>query len=102
MIDIKEIYSELKSGILNLGKDIEIRPTKSYIAFRRKHNFVSFVFLRSNLKAFINIGINQINDPLKKTKDYAKFSGKIVEISIKDRSEISYVLTLIKQAYEKN
>ena len=100
--DIKEIYSELKSGILNLGKDIENRPTKSYIAFRRKHNFVSFVFPRSNLKAYINIGINQINDPLKKTKDYAKFSGKIVEISIKDRSEISYVLNLIKQAYEKN
>jgi predicted transport protein len=55
--NIKEIYSELKSGILNLGKDMEIRPTKSYIAFRRKHNFVSFVFLASNLKAYINIGI---------------------------------------------
>ena len=39
----------------------------------------------------INIGINQFNDPLKKTKEYAKFSGKIVEISIKDTSEISYI-----------
>jgi predicted transport protein len=27
---------------------------------------------------------------------------KIVEVSIKNRSEISYVLTLIKQSYEKN
>jgi predicted transport protein len=99
--NIKQIYSELKSLTLNLGKDIEIRPNKSYVAFCRKHNLVSFHFLRSKLKAYINIGIDQINDPLKKAKDYAKFSGKIVEVSIKDRSEISYVLTLIKQAYEK-
>lgn len=49
---------------------------------------------------YINVGINQINDPLKKAKDYAKFSGKIVEISIENRSEVSYALTLIKQAYE--
>jgi Domain of unknown function (DUF5655) len=45
--NIKEMYSELKTAILNLGKDIEVRPTKSYIAFRRKHNVVSFHFLRS-------------------------------------------------------
>jgi predicted transport protein len=63
---------------------------------------VSFHFLKSSLKVYTNIGINQINDPLKKAKDYAKFSGKIVEVSIKDRSEISYVLSLIRQAYERN
>jgi predicted transport protein len=38
-----EIYSELKSAILNLGKDIEVRPKKQYVAFRRKQAFVSFV-----------------------------------------------------------
>ena len=45
---VKEMYSELKSAILNLGKDIEVRPKKQYVAFRRKQAFVSFVFLRSN------------------------------------------------------
>jgi predicted transport protein len=62
---------------------------------------VSFHFLRSKLKLYINIGINQINDLLKKAKDYAKFSGKIIEITIKDRNEIPYALSLIKPAYEK-
>jgi predicted transport protein len=63
---------------------------------------VSFVFLNLKLKSYINIGINQINDPLKKAKDYAKFSGKIVEVSIKDKSDIPYALSLIKQAYERS
>jgi predicted transport protein len=76
-------------------------PTKSYIAFRRKQNFVSFRFLRSNLKVHLNIGINQINDPLKKAKDYARFSSKMTEITIKDRNEIPHVLSLIKQAYDR-
>ena len=98
----KEIYSELKSAILDLGKDIEIRPTKSYIPFRRKQNFVSFNFLRSNLRMHLNVGINQVDDPLKKAKDYARFSGKMIEIRIKDRNEIPYTLSLIKQAYEKS
>jgi predicted transport protein len=34
--EVKEIYSELKSNILTLGKDIEVRPKKFYVAFRRK------------------------------------------------------------------
>lgn len=41
---VKGIYWELKSAILNLGKDIEVRPRKQYIVFHREQNFVSFEF----------------------------------------------------------
>jgi predicted transport protein len=99
---VREMYSELKSAILNLGKDIEIRPRKHYVAFHRKQNFVSFHFFRSKLKLHFNIGINQVNDPLNKARDYAKFSGKMIEITIKDRNEIPYVLPILKQAYENS
>jgi predicted transport protein len=59
---MSEIYSELKSAILNLGKE-------TVCCFRRKQAFVSVVFLRSKLKAYLNIETNQINDPLKKARD---------------------------------
>ena len=102
---IKEVYSELKSAILNLGKDIEVRPKKHYVAFRRKQAFVSVIFLKSKLKAYLNIEMNQINDPLRKVRDVKNighYSSGNTEITIKDRNEISYALTLIKQAYEKS
>jgi predicted transport protein len=70
---------------------------------RRKHAFVSFIFLKSKLKAYLNIEINQINDPLKKArdvKDIGRYSSGKTEIIIADRSELPYVVTLIKQAYE--
>jgi predicted transport protein len=102
---IKELYSELKSAILSLGKDIEVRPKKKYVAFRRKQAFVSIIFLKSKLKAYLNIEIDQINDPLKKArdvKDIGHYSSGKTEIIIADRGELSYVLSLIKQAYERS
>jgi hypothetical protein len=45
--NIKELYMDLKSAILSLGKDIEIRPKKFYITFRRKQGFVGLQFLKS-------------------------------------------------------
>jgi hypothetical protein len=50
--NIRELYSELKSVILTLGDDIEIRPKKLYVAFRRKQGFVGFVFLKSLVLSF--------------------------------------------------
>jgi predicted transport protein len=102
---IKELYSELKSAILSLGKDIEVRAKKLYVAFRRKQTFVSIIFLKSKLKAYLNVEINQIDDPLKKArdvKDIGHYSSGKTEIIIADRGELSYVLSLIKQAYERS
>lgn len=102
---VKEMYSELKSAILSLGKDIEIRTKKQYVAFRRKQAFVSFVFLRSKLKAYLNIEMNQINDPLKKArdvKDIGHYSSGKTEIIITEADQIPYAISLIKQAYERS
>jgi hypothetical protein len=66
--NIKESYMDLKSAILSLGKDIEIRPKKYYIAFRRKQGFVGLVFLKSKLKAYINIDFPEIQDPIKESE----------------------------------
>lgn len=96
---------DLKSAILSLGKDIEIRPKKYYIAFRRKQGFVGLVFLKSKLKAYLNIDFPEIQDPLKKARDVSKvghYSHGNTEVIIMKPDEIPYVSTLIKQAYEKS
>ena len=99
------MYSELKVAILNLGNDIEVRPKKHYVAFRRNQAFVSVVFLRSKLKAYLNIQINQINDHLKNArdvKDIGHYSSGKTEITITEANEIHYALSLIKQAYDRS
>jgi predicted transport protein len=68
-------------------------------------SFVSFLFLKSKLKAYLNIEIDQVHDPLKKArdvKDIGHYSSGKTEITIKEKSEIPYALSLIKQAYERS
>jgi predicted transport protein len=81
------------------------RTKKLYIAFRRKQAFVSVVFLRSKLKIYLNIEINQINDPLRKArdvKDIGHYSSGKTEMVITEADQISYALSLIKHAYERS
>ena len=66
--NIKDLYSELKSAILAIGDDIQLRCKKNYISFRRKPNFVAIRFRKSKLRLGFNIDVNHLNDPLKKAK----------------------------------
>jgi predicted transport protein len=66
---------------------------------------VSFLFLKSKLKAYLNIEIGQVDDPLEKArdvKDVGHYSSGKTEIIIKEKGDISYALSLIKQAYERS
>jgi predicted transport protein len=66
---------------------------------------VSFLLLKSKLKAYLNIEIDQVEDPLKKArdvKDIGHYSSGKTEIIIQEKSEISYAISLIKQAYERS
>jgi predicted transport protein len=66
---------------------------------------VSFIFIKSKLKAYLNIEIDQVEDPLKKTrdvKDVGHYSSVKTEIIIKEKGDIPYALSLIKQAYERS
>ena len=66
---------------------------------------MSVVFLKTRLKAYLNVEIDQVNDPLKKArdvKDIGHYSSGKTEIIIEEKSEIPYALSLIKQAYERD
>jgi predicted transport protein len=67
--NVKELYQELKAAITNLGTDVEVRPTKMYIAFRRNKGFTGVVVLRSKLKVYLNVDISQLQDPMKNARD---------------------------------
>ena len=72
---VKDLYSDLKSGILRFGKDIEVRPKKHYISYRHNNAFVGFIFLKSKLKAYLNIQLSHLHDPLKNGRDVTKIGN---------------------------
>jgi predicted transport protein len=102
--NIKELYQTLRARALDLGNDIRIKTNKTYIAFSRKHNFLSIRVTKSFLKLHLNIRKSELNDPLHKAKDIVGVlhASGLTEIHIKEPNEIQYVLPFIQQSYNTN
>jgi len=102
---IKEIYEELKERILNMGNDIEIRPRKYYIGFIANTNFVDIHPQKSQIKMYINLTKGKLDDPKKMARDVSNighWGNGDYEIIIKPKSDLDYVMTLVKQSYKKH
>ena len=95
----KSIYNELKNSILSFGTNISVKPVKMYIAFVRKSSFVSVLLKKSHLTIVILMKTGSLVDPKNITKD--KGHG-YYEIKLKDSTDLGYIITLIKNAYDNN
>lgn len=102
--EIEELYENLKNGIMNLG-NLEIVPRKFYIAFVASSNITDIQIQKKSLKIWLNLKKGELDDPKQLASDV---SGKghlgngHYEIIIRDDSNIEYILSLIKQALNKN
>jgi len=100
--DIIELYENYKNAILNLSTDIEIKPQKWYIAYKKQKNIVDIEVQSKALKLWINLKRGQLNDPKKIMRDVSILKGHNgngdYEIIVKDTENLEYIMSLIKQA----
>ena len=107
--DIKEVYDKLKANIQIFGNDIEISPQKHYIAFKRKghsnRNFLSLKLHKNQIKLYLPIEKEKINDPKKLARDVSSIghhgTGRY-EIIINSTKDLDYITGLIKQSYSES
>ncbi|WNZ28480.1 MAG: hypothetical protein IAX21_07370 [Candidatus Bathyarchaeota archaeon] len=103
--NIIESYEELKSRILDLGENIEIRPRKKYIGFIANTNFIDVHLKKSKLKLWINLNKGELDDPKNMARDVSNighWGNGDYEISLNPNTELDYLMTLIKQSYKKH
>ena len=101
---IKEILQKLREEILNMNDQIREEVKKKYIAYELGRNFTEFVIQANAIEAYLNIHINQLNDPKKVAEDCTQvghWGTGDTRFKIKTLSEVPYAISLIKQAYEK-
>lgn len=98
---IFELYEIVKEAILALADDIEVKPQKLYIAFKKKKNIASVTLRKNQLNIYIGLPKGELNDPKGISRDVSNIghwgTGDYL-IKIKDTSEIEYIMSLIKQA----
>jgi predicted transport protein len=102
---VLRVYNELKENIFTIGQDITLKPKRVYIAFIRKTNFVDVVPRKSEIQLFLNLKEGVLNDPRKLARDISKLGhhgNGDYDIKLSETKDMGYVMSLIRQSYDKN
>ncbi len=103
--NIRALYEEVKESILSIGSDITMKPRQQHIVFIRHTNFVDVILYKSSLLLVLNIKKGVLNDPDNIARDVSNighWGNGDYEIKLEDSTNLGYVLTLIRQSYDKN
>lgn len=103
--DMKELYEKFKASLLSIGNDIKLKPTKKYIGFLSKTNFVDIHVQKKALKIWLNLIKGELNDPKGLARDVSNighWGNGDYELQVSDDENIDDIINLAKQSYKKN
>lgn len=103
--EIIELYERFKNAVLNINDNISINPTKVYIGFiYNKKNIVDICILKKAIKMWLNVKSGELNDPKNISRDVSAighWGNGDYEIKISDDENFEYIVSLIKDVYNK-
>ncbi len=103
----RELFDILSKEIKALDERIVEKFMKPYIAYKFKTNFVDIVVQTKDLKLYLKMNLNELQDEIKeklKIRDVSNIGRPCVgnmEVELETKENIPYCLGLIKQALEK-
>ena len=98
-----ELYEKFKAAILELSPDMEIKPQKWYIAFKRNGTNVSDIEIQKNkIKISVNLKAGKLDDPKKLMRDVSVLKGHSLngdyELHVDSDKDLQYIMSLVRQA----
>ena len=100
--EVAELYESYKNAILNLDTDIEVKPQKWYITFKKANNHIcSIETQKGGIKITINVPKGNLDDSKQLTRDVASvghLGNGDYAIKVSDTKYLEYIMSLIKQA----
>ena len=101
--EIQSLYYTLRSSILEL-EDVEVQPRKKYIGFVRDRSICSMFIQKKKIKLWINMKKGELNDGQGLMRDVSHIGHHGIgdyETLIDNDNDIEYIISLIKQSYNK-
>ena len=99
---IAELYQKFRQGVIQLGDDIEIKPKKMEIGFRKDSKvFTDICILKNSLKIWINLKKGKLDDPKHLAEDVSEkghWGNGDYQIQVETDKDLEYIMSLIKQA----
>ena len=101
---MRPLFDDLRTRVLSLNSCVSEEVRKLYIAYKAETNFVDVVPLRSRLSLVLNMKFHELHDPRGIAKDVTnlgRWGNGDVEIAIAEIQDLSYVIGLVRQAFER-
>jgi predicted transport protein len=98
--EMAELYEKFKNATLNLADDIEVKPQKDYIAFKKDRNIVCYELQKKQMKIFIGAKWGTIEDSKGLARDVSQvghFGTGDYQIQVDSDNDLEYIMSLIKQ-----
>lgn len=97
-----ELYRTFKAAILELSPDIEVKPQKFYIAFKKGSNISDIEIRKHGIKISVNLKSGRLDDPKKLMRDVSSLKGHSLngdyELKVDSDKDLEYIMSLVKQA----
>ncbi len=101
-----ELYERLKASLLALGTNVKVRPTKNYIGFISKTNFIDILIQKKTIKIWLNLKQGELLDDQRKAardvSNIGHWGNGDYELQIPDEKDFDYIINLAKQSYIRN
>ncbi|MBU1349750.1 DUF262 and DUF1524 domain-containing protein [Patescibacteria group bacterium] len=101
---IKSVFNEFRKQVLAIDPCVTETFLKLYVAYKAETNFVDTVPQAKRLRLSLNVTFAEINDPKGLCKDVSalgRWGNGDVEVGLSKIEEIPYVMSLVRQAFEK-
>ncbi len=99
----KERFEALRDFLNDLGDDVQERPLKYYVAFKRIKNFACVQLQRSNILIFVKLDLDEkefISGFTRDVSDIGHYGTGNVEIAVSSDADLERAKPLIQKSYE--
>jgi predicted transport protein len=98
---IEELFQKFQQSIVQLADNIELKPKKQEIGFRKEGKiFADICVLKNSLKIWINAKKGKLDDPKKIAEDVSEkghWGNGDYQIQVDSDKDLEYIMSLVKQ-----
>lgn len=101
--EIYELYEQFRDAILNFASDIDIKPQKHYVAFKKEGNVACLEMQKKKMKIYIGAKVGTLDDPKGIAKDVSNighYGTGDYEVQVDSDKDLEYIMSLIKQVVQ--
>ena len=101
---MRDLFDALRQSVIALDPCVSEEFLKLYVAYKAETNFVDVVPQARRLRLSLNMPFHEIDDPKGLCKDVSglgRWGNGDVEIGLSSPGDLSYVLGLIRQSFDR-